>query len=56
MRETVDTRFVCTVRWRDGITGASRVLWRGRTFDVEGVGNPDERRRFVAIDLKEIMP
>lgn len=34
MQQAVSTRF--RMRWRDDITGAHRVLWRGEPYEVEG--------------------
>lgn len=45
-----------TIRWRTGITPAMRMLWRGRTFNVKQILNPDERRRFLTIIVEDAAP
>lgn len=54
MREINETRYVGTIRSRAGISSAMRVAWRGRTFKIDGITNPDERRELLSLDLLEI--
>lgn len=47
-------RWLLTIRWRSDLTSLDRVVWQGRTFDIDGPArNTDERRRFVMLDLVE---
>lgn len=52
-RETVTRRWRLTIRYRSDVTAAARVVWGTRQFNIEGVVNPDERRRFLSLDLVE---
>ena len=45
-----------TIRWRSGLTPAMRMIWRGRTFNVKQILNPDERRRFLTIIVEDAAP
>jgi SPP1 family predicted phage head-tail adaptor len=35
---------IVTIRWRAGIAAKQRILYRDRTFEVQGVSDPDESR------------
>ena len=52
-RETVTRRWRLTIRYRSDVTAANRVVWGTRQFNIEGVVNPDERRRYLTLDLVE---
>lgn len=55
-REQISTsaQFAVTIRFRADVTVNQRVAWRGRTFEITGRPNPDERRRFLRLPCKEI--
>lgn len=42
-----------TLRFRDDIAGGMRVAYRGRTFRVLAVSDPDETRRFLVAKCEE---
>lgn len=42
-----------SIRYRTDITTNSRVTWRGRNFDVQGVYDETEQRVFLHVDLFE---
>ena len=44
-----------TIRARTDVATQHRVVWRGRTFEVTGVENADERRRFHKLACDEFM-
>lgn len=61
-RETVEARSVnqerthrITMRHQDGITPDMRVNWDGRTFDIEGTRNIEERGRMLELNVKELV-
>lgn len=43
-----------TTRYREGITGATRLLYDGRTFDIKSVVDPDARHRELQIMAEEV--
>ena len=45
-----------TFRWRDDITGEMRVGYRGRTFRILAVYDPDETRRYLVASTAEETP
>ena len=45
--------YTMTIRYRTDITTNSRVVWRSRNFDVQGVLDRTEQRQFLEIDLFE---
>ena len=38
------------IRRRDDLDTTSRLTWEGRTFNIKGIRNLDERGRFLALD------
>jgi SPP1 family predicted phage head-tail adaptor len=56
MREVTERRYRMTIRQRSDLPSVTRVIWRGRTMLTDGDWNPDERRQFLMIDLKEVDP
>lgn len=42
-----------TIRYRSDITTNSRILWRGRNFDVQGLLDRTEQRVLLECDLFE---
>ena len=42
-----------TVRFRKGLAAGWRLRRGSRTFDVETVRDPDERRRWLVLDVRE---
>lgn len=53
-RDDAIRRYQMTVRYRTDITTNSRITWRGRRFDVQGVTDPTEQRVFLTVYLSEI--
>lgn len=47
-------QWAITIRYRDDVTTKQRVSWRGRRFEVVGVQNADERRRFLRLACDEL--
>ena len=45
-----------TMRWRDDVTGGMRIAYRGRTFRILAVGDPDESRRYLVAKTEEEAP
>ncbi len=45
-----------TFRWRDDIAGGMRVTYRGRTFWILAMHDPDETRRYVVAKTTEEAP
>lgn len=44
-----------TLRYRTGMTGATRIIYALRTFDVKSVVDPEERHRELVILTEEIV-
>jgi SPP1 family predicted phage head-tail adaptor len=42
-----------TMRWRDDITAAMRLVWGARVLNIRSIINPDERRRYIEILCEE---
>lgn len=42
------------MRYRSDITTQMRVKWGTRYFDIEGVNDPDGRRRELRLDCREV--
>lgn len=42
-----------TLRWRGDIAGGMRIVYRGRTFRVLAVHDPDETRRYLVARTTE---
>lgn len=42
-----------TMRWRAGVTAGMRVLLGSTAYNIRAVVNPDERRRYLVLDLEE---
>ena len=45
-----------TFRWRDDLAGGMRVAFRGRTFRMLAVHDPDETRRYLVAKCREEAP
>ncbi len=45
-----------TVRFRDDLAGGMRIVFRGRTFRVLAVHDPDESRRYLVAKCTEEAP
>lgn len=43
-----------TVRYNGDIVPTDRLSWRGRTFEIKGILNPDMRRRFLDLACEEL--
>lgn len=49
-RQTMASEIVrFRIRWRQGVTADCRIVWDGRTWDIESVQDPDGRRRELVI-------
>lgn len=53
-RDDAIRRYEMTIRYRTDIATNSRVVWRGRRFDVEGVTDETEQRQFLTVFLSEL--
>ncbi len=42
-----------TLRWRDDVTAAMRLVCGARTLNIRAVTNPDERRRYLELLCEE---
>jgi SPP1 family predicted phage head-tail adaptor len=47
---TATKRLRFHIRHRDDVDPTWRVRWNGTDYEITGVWNPDERRRFLAIE------
>lgn len=45
-----------TIRWRDGIAGGMRAVFRGRHFRLQAIHDPDETRRYLVATATEEAP
>jgi SPP1 family predicted phage head-tail adaptor len=45
-----------TLRWRGDVAGGMRIAYRGRTFRVLAVHDPDETRRYLVARTTEEAP
>ncbi len=54
MRAVNETRYTATMRHKPEIGAGMRLIWNGRTFNIEGVLNFDERGQMVTLDCLEI--
>ena len=43
-----------TIRWRGDINSKHRIVWGTRVFQVKGVTNADERKRFLVLACDEL--
>lgn len=43
-----------TMRYRDDVSGATKILYDGRTFDVKSVVDPNEAHRELVIMTEEV--
>lgn len=48
--------YAITIRHRAGITPDMRIVWKGRTFNIDTIRNLDERKRFLTITVKDTGP
>jgi len=53
-RDDAIREYTVTTRYRTDITTNSRLIWRGRKFDVRGVTDPTEQRQFIDVYVREI--
>lgn len=53
-RDDAIRRYQMTVRYRTDITTNSRIVWRGRRFDVTGATDETEQRQFLTVFLSEL--
>ncbi|WP_159728379.1 phage head closure protein [Methylosinus sp. Ce-a6] len=53
-RDDAIRRYEMKIRYRTDITTNSRIVWRGRRFDVEGVTDETEQRQFLTVFLSEL--
>lgn len=44
---------IVTIRYREGVTTKSRIVFKDRLFDVVGVANPDERNTELVLLCEE---
>lgn len=43
-----------TIRYNGDVLPSDRLSWRGRTFEIKGILNPDMRRRFLDLACEEL--
>lgn len=43
-----------TIRYNGDVIPSDRISWRGRTFEIKGILNPDMRRRFLELSCEEL--
>lgn len=53
-RDDAQRLYKLTIRYRTDVNTNSRILWRSRKFDVEGVMDTTEQRQFLTVMLREI--
>lgn len=44
-----------TIRYVTGMTGAKRIIYDGRTFDIKSVVDPEEKHRELQILTEEVL-
>jgi SPP1 family predicted phage head-tail adaptor len=44
-----------TIRFVVGITVKMRIVYNGRTFDIEGITDPDGRRQRLRLSCREVL-
>ncbi len=52
-QEVVDVRYVVQIRYRDDVSPANRVLWRGKVLKIDNVINPDGRNLVLILNCSE---
>lgn len=53
MRLQARVTHLVTMRWRDDVTAAMRLVWGARVLNIRAVTNPDERRRYLELLCEE---
>lgn len=53
-RQEQASSHVVTIRWRSDIVSQMRFIFRARKLLIQGVIDPDERRRFLVCQCEEI--
>lgn len=51
VQSQVNTRI--TIRYRDGVTPAMRILYKSRYFDIQSIQDIEERNRFLVLQCVE---
>lgn len=46
-------RLRLTIRHREGLNTAMRVLWKTRPLDIRAIRDPDGRKQFLILDCEE---
>lgn len=47
------TRLRLTIRYREGLNAAMRVIWKTRPLDIRAIRDPDGRRHLLILDCEE---
>lgn len=47
-------RLRLTIRYRDGLNAAMRVLWKTRPLDIRAIRDPDGRKHLLILDCEEV--
>lgn len=45
--------YTVRLRWLDGVTSQSRIVWGAKTLEVTGVSNPDGRKVELVLTARE---
>ena len=53
-RDDAIRNYVMIIRYRTDISTNSRIIWRDRKFDVQGVIDQTEQRVFLTVYIREI--
>lgn len=48
------TRLRLTIRHREGLNAAMRVLWKTRALDIRAIRDPDGRKHLLILDCEEV--
>jgi SPP1 family predicted phage head-tail adaptor len=54
MKTGMQRPYMITMRYRDDLTGATSLLYDGRTFDIKSIADPEERHRELHLLAEEI--
>ena len=47
-------RFRLTIRYREGLNAAMRVVWKTRALDIRAIRDPDGRKHLLILDCEEV--
>tara|TARA_R110000868_G_scaffold12110_7_gene58721 strand:- start:14429 stop:14752 length:324 start_codon:yes stop_codon:yes gene_type:complete len=51
-RDEARGRFTVTIRHREDVSAAMRLVWRGKVLNIRSLRDPDGRRRWLAVSAE----